>query len=58
MTDVHKFQVVSIATYKAFFTGSFDECTEWINDYGLGNSQFQILPYFSGREYGDITETY
>jgi hypothetical protein len=53
-----KMQVVSIGTRKAYFTGTGEECQQWIADYGLGGSQFDMLPYDPTREMGDIMETY
>lgn len=53
-----KFQVVSTMTRKCYFTGTSDECAQWIADYGLGNSQFEVLPFDGEREYGDIIDTY
>lgn len=51
-------QVVSIGTRNAYFTGTHEECQQWIADYGLGGSQFDIFPYDPTREIGDISETY
>ena len=53
-----KFQVVSDITNNCYFTGTNDECQEWIENYGLGNTQFEILPFDGCREYGDLGETY
>lgn len=53
-----KFQVVNTITHKALFTGTGDECQNWIADYGLGNSQFTVLPFDGEREYMDIIDTY
>lgn len=53
-----KFQVVSAITHKAYFTGTSDECQKWLSDYGLGASQFMVLPFDPSREIGDIGETY
>lgn len=53
-----KFQVVSWVNHKSFFTGTDEECQQWLSDYGLGISQFDVLPFDSKREIGDISETY
>lgn len=53
-----KFQVVSSITHKAYFTGTGEECQDWIANYGLGASQFTVLHFDSKREIGDIIDTY
>lgn len=53
-----KLQVVSSVNHKAYFTGSAEECQQWLADYGLGATQFDVLPFDPTREQGDISETY
>lgn len=54
-----KIQVVSWVNHRAYFTGTEDECIEWLVNYGLGSSQFELMQYDSTRIVSDdICETY
>lgn len=53
-----KFQVVHRYTGRHLFSGSAEECQQWIADYGLGVSVFDVLPFRESRDCMDIIDTY
>lgn len=53
-----KKQVVSFLTHLAYFTGTQEECEQWIKDYVPTAFEFVVLEYNSGRKLGDINKFY